>query len=101
MSAGARRLTYVGHPGCRTHDRVAYNASKAALNVATISLAKELRDTSIKVNAADPGYTRTEMNQGDGDQDADQGALAAVHLATLPPEGPTGTFIDKDGRAAW
>lgn len=80
---------------------LAYNASKSALNSMTVSFAKELRDTPIKVNAADPGYTRTDMNQGNGDHDADEGAIAAVQLATLPADGPTGTFIDKDGQVAW
>ncbi len=80
---------------------LAYNASKTALNVATVSFAKELWDTPIKVNAADPGYTRTDMNHGNGDQHADQAAIAAVRLATLPSEGPTGTFVDKDGNIAW
>lgn len=80
---------------------LAYNSSKIALNVATISFAKELRDTPIKVNLADPGYTRTEMNHGNGDHDADEAALAAVRLATLPADGPTGTFIDKNGPMAW
>jgi NAD(P)-dependent dehydrogenase (short-subunit alcohol dehydrogenase family) len=80
---------------------LAYNASKSALNSMTVSFAKELRDTPIKVNAADPGYTRTDMNHGNGDHDADEGAIAAVRLATLPADGPTGTFIDKDGQVAW
>lgn len=80
---------------------LAYNASKSALNAMTVSFAKELRDTPIKVNAADPGYTRTDMNHGNGDHDADEGAIAAVQLATLPADGPTGIFIDKDGQVAW
>ncbi|HZH97339.1 MAG TPA: SDR family oxidoreductase, partial [Fimbriimonadaceae bacterium] len=35
---------------------LAYNSSKTALNAVTVQFAKELRDTPIKVNAADPGY---------------------------------------------
>jgi NAD(P)-dependent dehydrogenase (short-subunit alcohol dehydrogenase family) len=80
---------------------LAYNASKTALNVATVSFAKELAGTPIKVNAADPGYTRTDMNKGNGDHDVDEAAIAAVRLATLPPDGPSGTFVDKDGTIAW
>lgn len=37
---------------------IGYNASKAALNMLTVHLAYELRGTNIKVNSANPGYTR-------------------------------------------
>ena len=38
-----------------------YFPSKAALNAYTIVLAYDLRDTSFKVNAVDPGYTDTDF----------------------------------------
>ena len=41
---------------------VGYNASKAALNMLTVQLAAELKDTGIKVNSPDPGYTATHLN---------------------------------------
>lgn len=43
-----------------------YNPSKAALNMYTIVLAYELRDTPFKVNAVDPGFTATDFNQHSG-----------------------------------
>ncbi|HEX6053302.1 MAG TPA: SDR family NAD(P)-dependent oxidoreductase, partial [Gemmatimonadaceae bacterium] len=67
---------------------LAYNSSKTALNAITVQFAHELRDTPIKVNAADPGYTATEFNGFRGTQTADEGARAAVRLAVLPPGGP-------------
>ena len=39
-----------------------YPSSKAALDMLTVMYAKELRDTPIKVNAANPGYTSTDFN---------------------------------------
>jgi NAD(P)-dependent dehydrogenase (short-subunit alcohol dehydrogenase family) len=54
--------------------------------------AKELRDTPIKVNAANPGYCATDLNQHQGHRTAEQGAEVSVHLATLPADGPTGTL---------
>jgi NAD(P)-dependent dehydrogenase (short-subunit alcohol dehydrogenase family) len=36
---------------------LAYNASKAALNMFTVDLAYDLRETKIKVNSACPGFT--------------------------------------------
>jgi NAD(P)-dependent dehydrogenase (short-subunit alcohol dehydrogenase family) len=69
---------------------VPYPSSKAALNMVTAMYAKELRDTPIKVNAANPGYCATDLNGHSGFRTAAQGAEVSVHLATLPTDGPTG-----------
>ncbi|MFG2003252.1 SDR family oxidoreductase [Spirillospora sp. NPDC048911] len=79
---------------------LAYNSSKTALNAVTIAYAKELADTPIKVNAANPGYCATDLNAHTGPRSAAQGAAEIVRLATLAPDGPTGTFTgDADGRS--
>jgi NAD(P)-dependent dehydrogenase (short-subunit alcohol dehydrogenase family) len=80
---------------------LAYNSSKSALNAVTVSYANELRDTAIKVNSADPGYCATDLNGHSGPRTAEQGAAAAVKLATLPADGPSGAFYDEDGPVAW
>ena len=80
---------------------LAYNSSKAALNAATVTLAKELANTPIKVNAADPGYVATDINGNQGPHTVEQGARAPVRLATLPADGPTGQFLDEDGPVPW
>ncbi len=67
-----------------------YPSSKAALNMLTAMYAKELRDTPIKVNAANPGYTATDFNDHRGFRTAAEGAEPSVYLATLPGDGPTG-----------
>jgi NAD(P)-dependent dehydrogenase (short-subunit alcohol dehydrogenase family) len=69
-----------------------YPSSKAALNMLTAMYAKELRDTPIKVNAANPGYTATDFNDHRGFRTAAEGAEASVYLATLPDDGPSGIF---------
>jgi NAD(P)-dependent dehydrogenase (short-subunit alcohol dehydrogenase family) len=69
---------------------VPYPSSKTALNMVTAMYAKELRDTPIKVNAANPGYCATDLNGHSGFRTPEQGAEIAVHLATLPEDGPTG-----------
>ena len=71
---------------------LAYQASKGAVNWVTIMFAKELADTSIKVNAAIPGYVSTDLNGNTGYITAARGAEASVALATLPDDGPTGSF---------
>ncbi len=82
---------------------VAYNSSKAALNMQTVLLARELAEagSAIKVNAADPGYTATDLNGHQGTGTVADGARAAVRLATLPPDGPTGGFFDAAGVQPW
>jgi NAD(P)-dependent dehydrogenase (short-subunit alcohol dehydrogenase family) len=67
-----------------------YPSSKTAVNMLTAMYAKELRDTPIKVNAANPGFTATDFTDNRGVRTAAEGAEASVHLATLPDDGPTG-----------
>jgi NAD(P)-dependent dehydrogenase (short-subunit alcohol dehydrogenase family) len=71
---------------------VPYPASKTALNMVTAMYAKELRDTKVKVNAANPGYCATDLNGSSGFRTAVQGAEVSVHLATLPADGPSGVL---------
>ena len=58
----------------------------------TAMYAKELRDTPVKVNAANPGYCATDLNGNRGFRTPEQGAEVSVHLATLPADGPSGVL---------
>jgi NAD(P)-dependent dehydrogenase (short-subunit alcohol dehydrogenase family) len=78
-----------------------YSASKAALNMLTVQLAFELKDTPIKVNSADPGYTATDLNDHGGTQTVEEGAAEAVRLALLPSDGPTGGYFSSAGPVPW
>jgi NAD(P)-dependent dehydrogenase (short-subunit alcohol dehydrogenase family) len=78
-----------------------YNASKAAMNMLTVQLAYELRGTTIKVNASNPGYTATDLNGHQGHQTVMQGAAETVRLALLPADGPTGGFFETSGPDPW
>jgi NAD(P)-dependent dehydrogenase (short-subunit alcohol dehydrogenase family) len=69
---------------------IPYPSSKTALNMVTAMYAKELRDTPIKVNAANPGYCATDLNHHSGFRTPEEGAEVSVHLATLPADGPSG-----------
>ncbi|HEX7666555.1 MAG TPA: SDR family oxidoreductase [Polyangiaceae bacterium] len=85
---------------------VGYNSSKSALNMITVAFAKELAAHGIKVNAANPGYVATDLNDNRGYRTVEQGARVAVHLATIGPMGPTAGFFsdgseDVLGRHAW
>ena len=78
-----------------------YGSSKAALNAITIAFAKELRGTGIKVNAANPGFTATDLNGFRGVRTVEEGAAPIVELATLSDHGPTGAFLGPDGPEPW
>jgi NAD(P)-dependent dehydrogenase (short-subunit alcohol dehydrogenase family) len=74
---------------------------KAALNMLTIHLAYELRGTKIKVNSANPGYTKTDLNDNKGTQPVEVGAIEATRLALLDDSDPTGGAFSKDGPDPW
>ena len=79
----------------------AYNASKAALNMLTISLAHELRNTRIKVNSAHPGWVKTDLGGSAAPMSVVDGAKTEVELATLGDDGPTGGFFHAGKEIAW
>jgi len=80
---------------------LAYASSKSALHAVTVQFANELRETGIKVNAADPGYVATDMTGQQGFNSLQDGALPAVRLATLAGDGPTARLFSIDGPTPW
>jgi NAD(P)-dependent dehydrogenase (short-subunit alcohol dehydrogenase family) len=78
-----------------------YSASKTALNAMTVAMAIELESTPIKVNAACPGYTKTNLNNYSGTRTVEEGAREAVRLALIGPDGPHGTFSNDEGLIPW
>lgn len=78
-----------------------YGATKTALNMLTVLLAEELKETHFKVNSVTPGYTSTGLNNFQGTKTADQGAEIIVALATIDKQGPTGQFHQSGGTIEW
>lgn len=76
-----------------------YTSTKAAVSMLTAQYAKALPD--IRINAVDPGYTATDFNQHSGPQTVEEGTDAIVAMATIGPDGPTGTFQDRHGVVPW
>jgi len=103
LSSGLGSLTRNSDPAWEfaPYKFLGYNASKAALNMLTVQLAAELKDSGIKVNSADPGFTATDLNGHRGTQTISEGATEAIRLALLPDDGPTGTFSDRKGEVPW
>lgn len=78
-----------------------YSASKAAANAVTVAFAADLEADGIKVNAACPGFTGTDLNFFRGTRTVQQAAREPVRLALIGPDGPTGTFSNEDGPIPW
>ena len=76
-----------------------YTSSKAALTMLTTQYAKAL--TALRINAADPGYTATDLNGNSGPQTVTEGTDAIVGLATEGPGHGSGRFVDREGEIKW
>jgi len=79
---------------------VGYSSSKTALNALTVLFARELQGTSIKINSVSPGLCATDLNGHQGQPPA-LGARIAVHLSTLGPDGPNGSFFEAGVAIPW
>jgi NAD(P)-dependent dehydrogenase (short-subunit alcohol dehydrogenase family) len=101
MSSDIGSLTLNSDPSFAGPNLMSYQSSKTSLNAVTVAYARELRESGIKVNAANPGLVATDINGHRGTRTPEQGAVIAVRLATLGADGPTGTCQDEDGVVPW
>jgi NAD(P)-dependent dehydrogenase (short-subunit alcohol dehydrogenase family) len=81
-------------------DYAAYRLSKTALNAITAMLAAELRGR-IAVNAACPGWVRTNMGGRNAERDVSEGADTPVWLALDAPQKLTGKFLRDRKAIPW
>ena len=101
VSSGMGSLSFTHDPE-RVESKVIaplYYASKAALTMLTTQYAKALPD--IRINAADPGYTATDLNDNRGFQSVTEGTDAIVALATEGSGAGSGRFVDREGDLGW
>ena len=103
VSSGLASLSRLTDPSNEFYgyNQLGYNSSKTALNAITVAFAKELAASGFKVNAADPGYTATDLNGNSGYRTVEQAAEVIIKLATLPPDGPNAAFFDEHGAETW
>ncbi|KAI3822193.1 hypothetical protein L1987_09778 [Smallanthus sonchifolius] len=69
----------------------AYIVSKAVINAYTRILANKY--LSFRINAVNPGFTKTDMTRHKGTYTVEEGARGPVWLALMPDEGPSGRFF--------
>jgi NAD(P)-dependent dehydrogenase (short-subunit alcohol dehydrogenase family) len=75
-------------------------ASKAAVSMLTLQYAKAVPE--IKFNAVEPGYTATDLGGANhGGRPVEESARVVVRVATIGPDGPTGTFQEDAGELPW
>jgi NAD(P)-dependent dehydrogenase (short-subunit alcohol dehydrogenase family) len=101
VSSGLASLSRISDPGSPTHfyPGVAYPASKAAVNMVTVQFAKAF--PRMRINAVEPGFTKTDLNGNTGTQTVGQGAQIIVRMAQVGHDGPTGGFFNADGPLDW
>jgi NAD(P)-dependent dehydrogenase (short-subunit alcohol dehydrogenase family) len=75
-----------------------YGISKAALHALTVTLAAELADSPVLINAVDPNLTATWPGaESMGARPIEQSVPGILWAATLPDDGPRGGFF-RDGQ---
>lgn len=72
-----------------------YAVSKAALNMYTVQLAYEFRDTDFKVNAVCPGLTKTDFSSFNGGE-VRVAANRIIKYTLIDKEGPSGEFFSEE-----
>ena len=78
----------------------AYSPTKSFLNAVTVHYARHFAGTNILVNAACPGLVATDFTGFHG-RPPQEAAATPIRLATLPDDGPTGSFFNDTGPIPW
>ncbi|MCI3242095.1 MULTISPECIES: SDR family oxidoreductase [Streptomyces] len=101
VSSGLASLTNLSDPDHPAHfyPGIAYPTSKTAVNMLTVQYAKAF--PAMRINAVEPGFTKTDLNGNTGTQTVEQAAEIIVRMAQIGPDGPTGGYFDINGRLPW
>ena len=108
VSSSQGSLTLHSDPSYKYYDfkGAVYLSSKAALNMYTVVLAYELKDTNFKVNAVCPGFTKTDFNGHRGTGTVEDAGKRIVKYALIDENGPSGKFFSEEnnpvtGKIPW
>ena len=80
---------------------VTHVRNEAADGYAAVQLAYELKETKIKVNAAHPGWVKTDLGGEGAPMEIIDGAKTSVALAMIGEDGPTGAYIHMGETLPW
>lgn len=108
VASTSASLTLTSDPAtmfAQSDTSMAYAASKAAVNMITLHYANAFRRSPahahMRINAITPGYIATDLNDFAGTRTVAEGAKAAIELATIPDNGPSGGFFADNGPVPW
>lgn len=79
---------------------IAYDSSKAAVNMMTTHYAHQWRNTPHRANTIHPGSVKTDLNEH-GEMTVEEGAKTSVELATIGADGPNGSFSHLGKPLPW
>lgn len=108
VSSSQGSITLHSDPSYKYYDYkgAVYLSSKSAMNMYTVVLAYELRDSGFKINAVCPGYTKTDFNGHRGPGSVEDAGKRIIKYALIDKDGPTGKFFSEEnnpetGEIAW
>jgi NAD(P)-dependent dehydrogenase (short-subunit alcohol dehydrogenase family) len=98
VSSSQGSITLHSDPTYKYYDYkgVVYLSSKSALNMYTVVLAYEFKNTPFKINAVCPGYTKTDFNGHRGSGTVKEAGKRIVKYALIGEDGPTGKFFSEE-----
>jgi len=98
VSSSQGSITLHSDPNYKYYDYkgAVYLSSKSALNMYTVVLAYELKNTSFRINAVCPGFTKTDFNGHRGTGTVEDAGKRVVKYALIDNDGPTGKFFSEE-----
>jgi NAD(P)-dependent dehydrogenase (short-subunit alcohol dehydrogenase family) len=98
VSSSQGSITLHSDPSYKYYDYkgVVYLSSKSAMNMYTVVLAYELKDSNFKINAVCPGYTKTDFNGHRGSGSVEDAGKRILKYALIDKDGPTGKFFSEE-----
>lgn len=98
VSSSQGSITLHSDPSYKYYDYKAavYLSSKSAMNMYTVVLAYELKDSNFKINAVCPGYTKTDFNGHRGPGSVEDAGKRIIKYALIGKDGPTGKFFSEE-----
>ena len=101
VSSSQGSITLHSDPTYKYYDYkgAVYLSSKSALNMYTVVLAYELKNSDFKVNAVCPGFTKTDFNGHRGSGSVEDAGKRIIKYALIDKDGPTGKFFSEENNA--